>query len=892
MATTKSNAPWSVKGIERDARETAKDAARREGKTVGEWLNQTIYTAGTENGGGNLDNIVTAIEMLNERVGRADADSARAIEDLSRNMGKIVERVQRLERVKAPEGSNEALATRLERLEKSGGNKERADALRALEKAVGQIAIQFESTHKKSLARIDENEQKLQNLAERLEASGESDASAVGYLKDAVDGLSARITRAERISAEAVKLKNEAAGSVDPQFVERTGARLRVLGEEIKRGGDQISALDNTINKLAGQIEAAEQRSSKGVQTVAETISGLRKRFEKADDTDVAVKRSEIEAVVADANRHTEERIADLQTSFDRMIARIENAEEVTQARIEPDQADSSETDDFDAPAAFDQTDPLEEIGPVVDNADDDFDFGLDDIAAPIADASAQRAPVEETTVPDPIDELDEILADLDNLTAPETAATEPQTLTSPTPAVDADEETGPEAILDASLDDIEPVDAPPLASEEPTSEKEDYLKAARRAAKEAAARAAEEKANKGAKRRRKLTPKQKAILAARARRKKAAEAEAAAQAEAETQRAEFTSETDASEAIVGDILAENDRDEDDRKGPLAGLTSGFSSLLSRRKKKELNEEDDNAADEADTSSIETSESDQDSDEGSGLLAKIKAAAAARPISLVLCIGILLALAAFVVMLQDLLKAQPEQTARPAVIATEPVVVAEEAAPAVTLREENAPQVPAAPALDPRTLYADAMTALNAAENTESAAAAIEKLSEAAALGHPPAQLQLGELYKLGQGVDQDLEQARTWFRRSANGGNVLAMHRIGVMTARGDGGPANASDAIGWFELAANRGLVDSQYNLGAIYHPGADGASGVQEAGRAYYWYTLAANNGDDQAQSLAAGVATFITDSQRRALDEEIAAWTAETSDPAANELTPGN
>ena len=40
----KSNAPWSVKGIERDARETAKEAARREGMTVGEWLNQMIYS--------------------------------------------------------------------------------------------------------------------------------------------------------------------------------------------------------------------------------------------------------------------------------------------------------------------------------------------------------------------------------------------------------------------------------------------------------------------------------------------------------------------------------------------------------------------------------------------------------------------------------------------------------------------------------------------------------------------------------------------------------------------------------------------------------------------------------------------------------------------------------
>ena len=34
--------PWSVKGIEPDAREAAKLAARRSGMTLGEWLNSTI----------------------------------------------------------------------------------------------------------------------------------------------------------------------------------------------------------------------------------------------------------------------------------------------------------------------------------------------------------------------------------------------------------------------------------------------------------------------------------------------------------------------------------------------------------------------------------------------------------------------------------------------------------------------------------------------------------------------------------------------------------------------------------------------------------------------------------------------------------------------------------
>ena len=37
--------PWSVKGVEPEAREAAKIAARRAGMTVGQWLNQTIRSA-------------------------------------------------------------------------------------------------------------------------------------------------------------------------------------------------------------------------------------------------------------------------------------------------------------------------------------------------------------------------------------------------------------------------------------------------------------------------------------------------------------------------------------------------------------------------------------------------------------------------------------------------------------------------------------------------------------------------------------------------------------------------------------------------------------------------------------------------------------------------------
>lgn len=45
MAT---NSPWSVKGVDPEAREAAKIAARKQGVNVGRWLSQTILAAASE----------------------------------------------------------------------------------------------------------------------------------------------------------------------------------------------------------------------------------------------------------------------------------------------------------------------------------------------------------------------------------------------------------------------------------------------------------------------------------------------------------------------------------------------------------------------------------------------------------------------------------------------------------------------------------------------------------------------------------------------------------------------------------------------------------------------------------------------------------------------------
>lgn len=54
-------------------------------------------------------------------------------------------------------------------------------------------------------------------------------------------------------------------------------------------------------------------------------------------------------------------------------------------------------------------------------------------------------------------------------------------------------------------------------------------------------------------------------------------------------------------------------------------------------------------------------------------------------------------------------------------------------------------------------------------------AEAVYWITTAAEQGHPTAQAALADLYRVGEGVDRDLEQAATWYARAADQGSAIA---------------------------------------------------------------------------------------------------------------------
>lgn len=900
----KSNAPWSVKGIEKDAREAAKAAAQREGMTVGEWLNQIIYTAGDPNAapttgeieGLSARDLAAAIEHLSRRIATAEARSAEAADGLTRSLGGAVERLQRLERTEPT--ADARLAERVKLLEEKSTDRQRIEALRALERAVGQIAVQFSNAEKSTVARLDVAERQMQAIATRIDnrPATDTDTVSAAAVRDAIEGMAERVARAEKIAAEAAAMKAEAAESVDADFIQKTGLRLRILGDEIKRGGDQIRTLETTISRLTQQIDAAEKRSAEGVQKVAETIAELRDQFSSADAVDQAGARAEIEAAVSEIAQRTEDRIESLQQSLDDMMRRLDDpASRAADAQAAPFRA---------AAAPTVHSDPLNDLDSELEDA-----FAALDLEEPAPVVAAKAASVEPSSADDEDDE-DAFGFDSDRQDTPETTARDAFEadddaadvlaeirqafgIVEPTDETEIDtEETAAEETALASDDDLE-FDAPPPIAVAPADADEkdaDYLKAARRVAREAAAKAAAEEETP----KRKLTPKQRAILAARIKKRKLEAAKADAEAvltASAAPAAPFDESETANERGARSSIRER----------IAALTAHIKLRAPGRKTEEP-ATDAFVADDGDrVEALKTEGWQSDSEEAAektsapNILSSVNAAAAKLkriPNAggvIGLAAAIVLALFAALFMFKDILGKKPAQPgARAKAEVSAPGVV-----DPVAVDQIDAASATNEPLVRPRELYLDNITALRNATNDQEARAALVHIEEAAALGHPPAQLQIGELYKIGQLYDRDLGAARMWFERAANGGNLLAMHRLGVMAARGEGGPVDQAASIGWFEKAANLGQVDSQYNLGATYQPTPDGAAGgVQDRAKAYYWYSMAAKSGDAQAGELAAGMATGLSAAERSTIDAEIAAWAPHTPDVAANELPPTN
>jgi TPR repeat protein len=207
----------------------------------------------------------------------------------------------------------------------------------------------------------------------------------------------------------------------------------------------------------------------------------------------------------------------------------------------------------------------------------------------------------------------------------------------------------------------------------------------------------------------------------------------------------------------------------------------------------------------------------------------------------------------------------------------------------------------------PDALYERGINAITGVGDSRNDTAGIEYFHRSADLGYGPAQVALGyfyetgsvpgnqgqpsvDLYKkaaqrgdslaawmagrryyLGNGVPQDLDAAKKWFKMAADQNSAYGAYYLGRMIAEKD--PAKA---LALYKIAADQGLPQAQYFYGKALK---DGVGGAPDKFNAYIWLSIADDAGygaagDGLTQLRASGALSVeeVNQAQTKAKDLE--------------------
>ncbi len=127
------------------------------------------------------------------------------------------------------------------------------------------------------------------------------------------------------------------------------------------------------------------------------------------------------------------------------------------------------------------------------------------------------------------------------------------------------------------------------------------------------------------------------------------------------------------------------------------------------------------------------------------------------------------------------------------------------------------------------------------------AALNLSELKANAEGGNVEAQGKLGLVYGNGLGVPRKPTEAVKWYRKAAEQGDANSQNNLGVMYKNGWGVSKDCAEAVKLFRQAAEQGSVKAQENLGVMY----SGGFVQHNIPEAIKWFRAAAEKGDIQAE-----------------------------------------
>lgn len=401
-----SGTPWSVKGIDPRARAIAKTAARREGLTLGEWLNRVILDDDTPakdweerlggfpgfpsspagDGGDGDGEIAELIARLGARIEAAEARAQLAISGVDQSVSGLARRLERVEETLEEEeeqvsdalartrAAQDELIERIRKLERSGPGGD-SSQVRVVENALGKIAARLYETERDFRAEIDGlldreerrkdgSEKAIKSLAQRLEeeerrARGE-EASIKDILeqraretKENVDGLYDNSRALQRRLVAAETATHQAAEALARSH-ERLEARLAGL-ETGTRGAVTEEQFQRRFDRLATELAEVIRDTRREFAGQIEQLGrqgGQGARFEQALQATEA-RLAAAETRQADTLARIGQEVARLARAMDRRFS--ENETRLDERFREEDRRRSHQRERADIEARLDE---------------------------------------------------------------------------------------------------------------------------------------------------------------------------------------------------------------------------------------------------------------------------------------------------------------------------------------------------------------------------------------------------------------------------------------------------------------------------------------------------------------------------------------------------------
>ena len=285
--------PWSVKGIEPETREAAKDAARRSGMTLGEWLNSKILDSADEQ--------ESAPAVRHQRAAPARAEASIRLEDIAEQLARIARREQNTAPV-------------------SYGSENRYEDEENLTKILNRV----ESNERQTVEAFTAVNERLAVLSRQVLQSAKmptiskpEEPAAFKSLETAMRNIVEHIEISERRTRDSLK-------SMQDRMAEMAQRATSSTSEQVLQSAPAFTSLESRLNELSTRVERSENKSDAGLSNILrEELAQLADRIETVrESAEVLASKAQTAAVQTSQAelREIEQRILKLlkeaQTAF------------------------------------------------------------------------------------------------------------------------------------------------------------------------------------------------------------------------------------------------------------------------------------------------------------------------------------------------------------------------------------------------------------------------------------------------------------------------------------------------------------------------------------------------------------------------------------------------